>query len=35
MKLDIDPKAFAEAIEQIAYERKIPKERIFDTVSSE
>ncbi|MEX2043427.1 MAG: transcription termination factor NusA [Patescibacteria group bacterium] len=34
MKLDIDPKAFSEAIEQIAYDRKIPKERIFETVAS-
>ncbi|MDP3999998.1 MAG: transcription termination factor NusA [bacterium] len=34
MKLDIDPKAFAEAVEQIAYDRKIPKERIFETVAS-
>src|SRR5680860_610552 len=34
MKLDIDPKAFSEAIEQISYDRKIPKERIFETVAS-
>ncbi len=34
MKLDIDPKAFSEAIEQIAYDRKIPKERIFEAVAS-
>ncbi|MEX1113030.1 MAG: transcription termination factor NusA [Patescibacteria group bacterium] len=34
MKLDIDPKAFNEAIEQIAYDRKIPQERIFEAVAS-
>lgn len=32
--MDISPKQFMEAIEQIAYDRKIPKERILETVEA-
>lgn len=32
--MDINPKQFMEAIDQIAYERKIPKERILETVEA-